>query len=373
MEIREIDNYADFLSLRERWSNTLSKCDHTVFSTWEWLSIWWKHFGRGKRLLLLLAEEDDEIIGIAPLMYSVHRTYGLRQGRIEFIGTRQLASARFIGTPDSDYNDFIVKKGNEECIKLFIAHLNNLPEKWDCIDLMDIPETSPSLTFLNKTSRHLKPVHKCPYISLPQSHDVFLRSLSSKLRKDIRRNLRRLEREGFKIDFVDCSDAQWAKDGMNSFFELHQKRWKSRGFEGVFEDQRIRDFNLEIAKVFSQNGWLGLYLLKLSDQPVAALYGFQYNSKFYFYLSGFNPRYYRYSVGNLLFSFVVARCIEEGLTELDFMRGAEEYKDRWKTTARWNQRAIIPRKNFFSTLRTLLYEEYWRQGNRLKYVLGIKR
>ena len=92
MRVIEVNKYSDFLALEEKWQDVLEKCNYyTVFSTWEWLSIWWKHFGKGKRLVLLLAEENDKIVGIAPLMYSVHKMFGLRMGKIEFIGT-----------PDSD-------------------------------------------------------------------------------------------------------------------------------------------------------------------------------------------------------------------------------------------------------------------------------
>ena len=141
--------------------------------------------------MLLLAEENSKIIGIAPLMYSVHKMFGLRMGKIEFIGT-----------PDSDYNDFILTSKEEACIKLFINYLNNLPEKWDCIDLTDIPENAKSLPFLNKMAKTLKPLHKCPYAPLPKSYDAFLNALKRKQRKELRRNLRRLK-ESFKVDFAD--------------------------------------------------------------------------------------------------------------------------------------------------------------------------
>jgi len=372
MKIIEIHEYSAFLTLEKMWKDILQVSDyHTVFSTWAWLSIWWKHFGRDKRLLLLLAEEDGEIVGIAPLMYSVHRAFGLRQGRIEFIGTRELANARFIGTPDSDYNDFIVKEKNEECIKLFIDYLNNLREKWDCIDLMDIPESSPSLKLLGKTSGCVKPVHECPYISLPKSYDAFLSSLNYKKRKNIRRASRSLEKD-FKVDFVDCSGTQYFAEGIESLIELHQRRWESKGFCGVFGDQRSRSFHMDVARSFAEKGWLGLYLLKVFDHPVAAHYGFKYRSKFYSYVTGFDPRYSKYGVGSLLAANIIANCIQDGLVEFDFLRGTEEYKERWNTTSRWNQRVVIPRKNFLSDFKSLLYEEYWRQGNRIKYLLRIQ-
>lgn len=360
MKIVEINDYDDFLSLKERWSELLQRCNHTVFSTWEWLSTWWKHFGSTKKLILLLAEENDKIIGIAPLMYSVHTMFGLRRGKIEFIGT-----------PDSDYNDFILADKENECIELFINHLNNFSENWNCIDLTDISENSKTLPHLNRITKTMKPLHKCPTALLPKSPELFLNNLKRKQRRELQRTLRRLE-EDFKVEFVNYSGVSWSEEEMNRFFELHQKRWESKRFSGVFAGQRVRNFHLAVAKSFSQKGWLGLFLLRLSGVPAAALYGFKYMSKYYAYLSGFDPKYFSYSVGNLLFFRAIAECIKEGICEFDFMRGAEDYKDRWNTTARWNYQAVIAREGTLASVQHWLYNEYWRQGNRLKYFLKMK-
>ena len=78
MNITEVNKFSDFVALEGRWKKVLQQSDHTVFQTWEWLSTWWKYFGNSKRLLILLAEENDEIVGIAPLMYSVYSKFGAR-------------------------------------------------------------------------------------------------------------------------------------------------------------------------------------------------------------------------------------------------------------------------------------------------------
>jgi CelD/BcsL family acetyltransferase involved in cellulose biosynthesis len=362
MRVIEVNKYNDFLALEEKWQDVLGRCsNHTVFSTWEWLTTWWKYFGNDRKLVLLLAEHDDRILGIAPMMYTVYRMFGLRRGKIEFISTEQ-----------ADYNDFILTDKNEESIMLFLEYLNNLPEKWDCLDLIDIPQEANSLGQLRSVSKNLAKVHVCPYIRLPKSYDAFLRSLDYKKRKNLRRASRALEKDS-RVDFVDCSGTQSFAEGMESFFELHQKRWESKGYPGVFGDQRLRRFHVDIARSFAEKGWLGLFLLRVFGRPVAAHYGFKYRSKFYSYLTGFDPRYSKYGVGSVLAAKIVANCIQDGLVEFDFLRGAEEYKERWNTTARWNQRAVIPRKGFLGQLKNLLYEEYWRQGKRIRYFLKIKQ
>ncbi|MEM2148230.1 MAG: GNAT family N-acetyltransferase [Candidatus Bathyarchaeia archaeon] len=345
------------LSIKKEWTDILRKCPHTIFSTWEWLSTCWKHFGKGKKLTVLLAEENDEIIGIAPLMYSVHKMFGLRRGKIEFIGTQI-----------SDYNDFIIVEKHAECLEAFTNYLYKIPEKWECIDLLDIPENAKCLPFLAKISKSLKPVHKCALISLPSSYDDFLMRFNKKRRWKLKRAMRRLE-EDFVVEFVDYSVPELCEEGMQILFDLHQKRWQSRGFSGVFADQVSRNFNMDIAKTFAQKGWLGLYGLKLSGENAAISYGFNYNLKHYGYLSGFDPKYSYHGVGNMLMLYMIRKFIQEGFTEIDFLRGAEEYKDQWNTIGRFNYQAFITKRGTIANVKHWFYRAYWRQANRLKHLL----
>jgi CelD/BcsL family acetyltransferase involved in cellulose biosynthesis len=361
VKIVEINDHNDFLSLRNRWNETLQRCSHTIFSTWEWLSTWWKHFGQDKQLLLLLIEENGQIIGIAPLMYSVHTMFGLRRGKIEFIGT-----------PDSDYHNFIITEKREDCLNLFIDHIRKIREKWDCVDLREIPEDAEYLPFLGKISNKIIKIHSCPYISLPHTANSLLKNFGSKLRHNLRREFRKAEKN-FKTNWLNYSDKQSWDIGMPIFFELHQKRWTSKRFPGTYAEEKLRNFHLDIAKSFSQKGWLGLYVLEFSGKPVSVLYGFKYQSKFYFYLSGFDPAYYRYSVGTLLQAYVMMQCIKEGLSEFDFLRGAEEYKNRWTKTARWNYEAVLAKEGVIPKIQHHLYNLCWHQGNRIIYFLKIKQ
>lgn len=358
MRITEVDNYTDFISLKERWQDVLRRCDRSIFSTWEWLSIWWKHFRRDKRLLVLLAEDNGKILGIAPLMFSVHAMFGLRMGKIEFIGT-----------PASDYSNFILVEKGEEVLNMFIDYLvNNLTEKWDYIELREIPETAESLIYLNGISGKSKLVQRrvlraprtneCPYLPLPKSFDVFLSRLNSKFRRDLRRYQRRLQ-EKFKVNFEDFSKTESYKEGMEIMFDLHQRRWRGKGHRSIFCDQKVHDFHLDVARSFSERGWLSLSSLLADGEAVASLYGFRYRSKLYAYISGMNPAYHRYGVGNLLLRQVLENCIEEELTEFDFLRGNEPYKYRWNSLTRKNFEVVLIQRGFLSWIQDWLGRKYW--------------
>src|SRR5713226_4859505 len=83
-------------TLRDKWQPLLnqSRPNH-VFMTWEWLFTWWKHFGRGQELFVLAVEDKGEVIGILPLMLSVHND--------EY--ARKIRYLRFIGDQMGDWMD----------------------------------------------------------------------------------------------------------------------------------------------------------------------------------------------------------------------------------------------------------------------------
>jgi CelD/BcsL family acetyltransferase involved in cellulose biosynthesis len=359
IKIREINDTYEFLGLKQQWETLLSYCNHTVFSTWEWLTTWWKHFGADKGLLLLIAEDDGVPIGIAPLMYSSLKAYGFPIRKVEFIGT-----------PKSDYNNFILARNSDECIKLFLEKAyHSFQKKWDSIELDDISEPS-TLKVLKETKDNLQTVsirslHECFYIDLPNSYDSLYNNLEYKFRQNLRRSMRNLEKN-HKVEFVDYSTTDKSDNGMQILFDLHQKRWKAKGDVGAFADPAVRRFNLDLAKNFAQLGWLSLNSMNVDGIPAASAYGFKYHSKFYYYLHGIHPAYHRYSVGNLLVANLLKKSIVEQVKEFDFLRGDESYKGRWTLSSRKNFNVILTKKRFTARTQNRFLRTYCYQIGRLE-------
>jgi CelD/BcsL family acetyltransferase involved in cellulose biosynthesis len=352
MRITEVENYSDFIALQDRWNSLLQRCDNTIFSTWEWLSTWWKHFGKERNLRVLVAQEKDEIIGIAPLMLSQYHL--LRLGkfrRIEFIGNR-----------DSDYNDFILIKEKANCLKLFLNRLIEFSD-WDSLELCEINEESSSAHALQAMRSSQTPKLElnvsclCPYIILPTSIEVFVAGLGSNIRKNLRRYMRKLCQE-YEVGFKTHHDFGSTREAMETFFRLHQKRWESKGKSGLFADKASRDFHMDLAEIFNQKDWLSLYFLTVNDEAVAAAYTFDYNLKKHARLTGFDPDFSHFRVGNLLRMHIIQECIRKGFKEYNLSRGAGFGKEYWSTGVRKNFDAKMFNKNcrgqLFSYARKLL-------------------
>jgi CelD/BcsL family acetyltransferase involved in cellulose biosynthesis len=344
-KIREVTNVGTFENFEDSWNDNLQKSiESDIFSTWEWLWCWWKHYGKERKLKMLLVEDDGEIIGAAPLMLS----------KYNFLRLGSLNKIEFIGCPQSDYNNFIILKKERECLSLFLNYLKSFVN-WDLVELRDIHERSLFVKSLPVISNNkdVKPAPSteefCPYITLPSSIDVFLNRLSHNMRKNLNRRMRKLQRE-HKVEFKTQHDYSSIKEAMEVFIELHQKRWKLEGGPGAFASQTFRAFHINVAEVFDKKGWLALHFLTVDDIPAAAVYSFHYNLKKYGYLSGFDPDFMEYGVGNLLKLHEIEECIKNGYHEYDLARGFEPYKADWDVQVRRNLTVRIVSKNWFAKI-----------------------
>jgi CelD/BcsL family acetyltransferase involved in cellulose biosynthesis len=287
-------------------------------------------------LRILCIEDKDGIIGIAPLRKSRYRLAGpFGYDVIEPLAYRGL------NPEGADYTGLILTKRAAECLRRFLDYLVK-HDSWDFIYLMDIPETSAIPNLLSQMSNELplrfkaEEGRKCPYAPLPNSTEILMKTFGPRFRKHLRQCARKLQSDFHKVEFKRYDEMGSVEETMRFFFELHQKRCKSKGLPGVFANREIRDFYVDLARLFANKGWLALYFLTVNDEPIAAQYSFEYANKMFFALGGFDPRYARYSIGNLLCLRIMEKCIERRLVEFDFLKGDESYKFYWTAEYRTN-------------------------------------
>jgi CelD/BcsL family acetyltransferase involved in cellulose biosynthesis len=322
LRITEINSFNRFLELRQVWNSVLDRCrDKHVFLTWEYLSTYWKHFGNNKKLRILCIENENKIIGIAPF----------RQSRYNFAGLPSYNVIEPLASKRANYTGLMLAEREADCLKLFLSYLVE-NDDWDFIYLNDLHGTSIIPEILPKVCETVPLKFEsmegavCPYLPLPNSIDIFMQGLGRNLRYNLRRYANRLEKDYQRVEFKKYDELGSVEESMKIFFELHQKRWKSKGEPGFYYSQKNRDSALDVTKVFANNEWLALYFLTANTEPIAGMLCVEYDNKMYFALSGFDPEYSQYSVGNLLIAKIIEKCIKRKIKEFDFMKGDESYK-----------------------------------------------
>jgi len=335
LAIELIESEAAFERLAPEWTELLAASEmDALFLTWEWLFSWWRHLAADCELRLLVLRREGKLLGIAPL--------ALR--RASLLQLPPVAALQFLGSgvAGSDYLDLIVRRGHE--VEVVDSVRRWLEAAGRPLSLMRMRTEGPGATLVERMSQTgwrawCGAREVCPFASLRgQSFDSYLAGLGSEHRYALRRKLKRVEgRADARFELARTEAERQA--ALESLFELHASRWQSRGDAGAFATPALRAFHHEFSRVALAAGWLRLWLLRFDAVPVAAVYGFLYRRRFYFYQGGFDPAFSRDSVGMVLLGVAVRAAIEEGTDELDLLHGTERYKAHWaranRELARW--------------------------------------
>ena len=322
MRVEMLHDPVLFAQLADEWSALLRRSVvDTLFLTPRWQQVWWRHFGAGLCLRMLLARDDSgALLGIAPL-YAKEEA---GQIVLQFVG----------GVDVSDYLDFIVARGlEEEIYRAFLNYLLREAPPWDLLDLHCLPGHSPTgAGLLCQVCAECCPggvsaerEEAAPYIPLPGDWESYLEGLDKKQRHEIRRKLRRAEAEA-EVRWERLQDASGLGGAVNNFLALHRA---SHPEKDAFMTPAMEAFFREMAAVTWTAGWLNLYTLWLDGRPAAAMWCFDYGGDLLVYNSGYDPAYRpELSAGNVLLSYCIQDAIARGKRRFDFLRGGETYKYR---------------------------------------------
>lgn len=314
---------------------------NNVFLTYEWCSTWWKHFGNEAQLCLVTLRHPTtrQLLGLAPMAITEQRAVpGLTNRHLIFLGN---------GAAAADHLDFILHPDYETELTLaLIDYLWSSQSQWNAIDFEGMVATSAIVYgLLQQHPQLMKLIERtiCPYLKLPATWEEYNQSLSRTMRYNMGRFQRKLMKDYPAVTNIKQHDSiAELNTFMPDLFNLHSIAQQRLGNTGIFKDQTMKNFHQELAIIFSENNWLRAYSLDIGDTSIAALYCFHYNNTVYFYQSGFDTFWRRYSPGTQIMAHAIKTAIEENAHTFDFLRGEENYKFEWTKSYKTNLSYVIP-------------------------------
>ena len=294
--------------LRDEWRG-LALSSGNIFSTWEWLSTWWRYFGDGQELWLTSCRTaDDRLMAILPLYRWASR------------GLRVL---RFLGHDASDELGPICAPADRlQAGRALRSALTDQHGEWDLLLAERLPGQEPWTKLLDGRllRRQGSPVLRFS----EDSWDSFLATRSANLRQQVRRKERQLAAT-YDVRFRLADDEDRLDEDMDTLFALHGARWAA----GRSSFSGMEGFHREFAAMAFERGWLRLWFLELDRRPVAAWYGFRLGDVEAYYQAGRDARFDRRSVGFVLLAHTIRAAFEDGVHEYRLLRGDEGYKYRF--------------------------------------------
>jgi CelD/BcsL family acetyltransferase involved in cellulose biosynthesis len=349
--VETIDDIERFAALKDEWNALLKdSASNCLFLTWEWLFTWWKHLAEDRRLHIITMRYDGKLVAIVPLARRGPRMKQLLPySALEFVG---------MGDVGSDYLDIIVRRGREHYAWEVLAKY--MAEREQVLELSRVNGSSGQAVGLASALQEHgwialgSATDTCPVIDLSgHTWESYLADLGSEHRYNFRRRLKNLGKR-WRMSIEKVQTEEQRSQCLPLLVRLHRLCWQERGGSGALHTAELVRFHEEFSKIALARGWLRLYVLRLDGDAAAAWYGFHYGGIFYFYQSGFDPRFSKHSVGLVVTGLAIKSAIEEGAKVYDFLLGDERYKF---LCAR-EERELVRLGAYPPSLRGALYRQY---------------
>ncbi len=322
----------------EEWNALLggSPC-HAPFMRHEYLETWWRSRGGGEwpagtRLALVLARRQGRLAAAAPLFHAPQHD---GKPSLLLVGSFEV----------SDYLDLLCPP--EDLPAFCRGLLGYLPRAglpaWQSLEFYNLVETSPTLPALQQAAAdlgwkyHNARLQHSPFITLPGDWETYLAGIDKKQRHEIRRKLRRAEESPEPVNWHIHNDPATLDAAMDDFMHLmaHDQE------KAAFLTPPMREFMRQVARCAFEVDCLNLAFLEVGGKKAAGYLSFQYLNRLWVYNSGLDPAFREQSPGWVLLANLIQWAITNQYSELDFMRGDEDYKYRFGAVDRFIVRASL--------------------------------
>jgi CelD/BcsL family acetyltransferase involved in cellulose biosynthesis len=295
-----------------RWNGLLDRSRlPSVFLTWQWQTEWSQAFTAERPIQILAATDAaGTLAGLLPL-------YEDGPERQRILG----------GVDVSDYLDVIAPDGGEaEVWTALLQHRAGQTVAWDLHGVRSASATAtllPELAPAHGLTASVEREDRCPVLALPKTWDEYLARLSGKDRHELRRKIRRLERELPGASPSSHATVAGWDEAMTRFLTLHRL---SKVGKARFMDERMERFFRSATARLAAAGWARLWFLEFEGAAVAGFLCLEYGGSVGLYNSGFDPARATLAPGIVLLAHVIRDAIDRGFPVFDFLRGEEPYK-----------------------------------------------
>jgi CelD/BcsL family acetyltransferase involved in cellulose biosynthesis/O-antigen/teichoic acid export membrane protein len=275
-----------------------------------WLAEWWRHYGTGARLAVVVARRDDgRLAGAAPMM-------------IRRRGTARVA--RFLGAHESALGDLLLAEGEpRETGRLMVEALREEP--FDYADVFGLPLGS-VLAEASGTSLPVVERVAAPVLDVPNGWEATYESKTSSKKRNLHRRRRRQLSELGTLEFVYGRTRDELEPLLEEAFLIHDQRWHGRPDGSTFGTPEGKVFHRAAVGRLADEDVLRLLVLRVGGRPVAFDYSFLLGGAMFLHRLGFDPALARYSPGLVATLESLRLCTDDGATRVEFLGGDERYK-----------------------------------------------
>ena len=316
-------SFGDARFLHDDWDHLAANIGGDLFATFDWCAIWWKHFGRGRRLEIYVARAGEELVAVVPLFRETLRWGPLSLRVIRLVGCDHcITTCHILIHPD----------WYQQVASVLMDALDG-GGKWDLIHLAELPgyfshghALAEALRCSNHSGRVVYREAAYPHMvfDVPDSFEEYLKQLSAKERRNLRRDERRLDRAG-RVERCSPTNRRELRQIFPELVDLHGQYWHGRGRLGHFAEwPHAEQFHREIAEVLLDQGRLALVIVRQNGRLLAAEYCARFGERIHWIISSRRPQ----KTCRIGFSALLNMAMCTGAKQIDALPGYYDYKRR---------------------------------------------
>jgi CelD/BcsL family acetyltransferase involved in cellulose biosynthesis len=335
--LKVIRRVEDWDALEPFWDPLLLGCpEHTVFQSYLYQRLWWKHFGHGSELAIVVAVQEGKVAGIAPLRIKRERRYAFAR-TLQFVGSRW----------EVDRPQFLFPRDSLALTRALARSMAvSDDDEWGVADFYEQPKGAEIARILIEEFRAARCFvaevrdSDCAYLTLEGTWQAYLAQRSQRLRKNLKAARHRLSSHG-ELGFEVYETLPSVREQLERFRELEQRSWKKGKGVGIASTPEYLSFYREMAEVFGRTRAFVVRVLCAGGRTVAATFGLVFDGTYYSLQITHDRDFDRCSPGTYLEALELEDCFRRRYREYDFLGGFLSNKSRWTSAYRFRTQVLV--------------------------------
>jgi CelD/BcsL family acetyltransferase involved in cellulose biosynthesis len=326
LTIDVVASMEQFEGLRDEWKVLFNSCNNlSVWQSFTWNYVWWKHYGKGMQLSIFTVRENNSLVGIAPFM--LKSRLGIQE--IEPIGGEH--HYNFALTMDSHRDDVVaaIALKLSECFPKGLVHIPYFSAGTISIDIF--------MATLNtkgwKEARWTRSISH--YVSEGNGFSNYMAHKSKKSRYNLKRERSRLDETGL-VNLIHICQDDLTENSMERIAQLQKQSWLARRGQESLSSA----FYKEVIPALAQKDKAEIFLYEQNSEDIAYILNLYSGNICYCFFIGFSETKAHLSPGKMLMMDNLQKVLDRGITVYDFLYGEGEYKRFWANRTKYICHAV---------------------------------
>ena len=330
LEINGIDQLVPF---RQDWGDLLRETrGASFFQSFDWLDVYWRHFGEGQKLRVLVVLGENRPLGILPL---VVRNEATRAGWLRVLTFPLHAWGSFYGPVTAD---------PALTLAAGLEHIRQTPRDWDLLELrwQGAPDTDPTQAQRAMHSAGFQAYRtvweQTAIVEMNSTWQSYWSSRKGAWLRRFHHAEKKLAEQG-EVSHVryrprgrphDDGGPRW--DLYDACEDIARRSWQGAATDGTtLSHASVRGFLRDTHQAAAAAGAVDLNLLLIDGSPVAFVYGYCHRGSVYGVRRGYDAARCLAGAGNVLLGYTLRDSFARGDRFYDMGVGSLASKRHFQT------------------------------------------